>query len=457
MAKMNRRQYLALMGTTTAGALGVSSIKTEPVVSAQSPQQQQQDSGAPTTSTVADRERRMKWWHAAKFGMFVHWGLYSILGRHEWVMEHEGIPVSEYERLADQFKPKPGFAREWARLAKRAGMKYMVMTTKHHEGFCNFDTKLTEYCATKRGPKRDLVREYVEAARAEGLRVGFYYSLMDWHHPDGARCKTDEAARRRFVDYIHGQVRELMTNYGKVDILWYDVASPLDAAGWESVKMNTMVRKLQPDIIINNRSKIPEDFDTPEQRIEASQNRPWESCMTLNDSWGYHAADVGWKTPRTVIRNLIICARDGGNYLLNIGPKPDGSIPIESVQILSEVGDWMSKNGATIYESDNCQPRRGSYVSFTRKGNTLFAHVHYYPGDTLVIGNLVNKVKSVKFYATGQPVKFTQDDYRVTLTGLPKRAPDLVTTFALECEGEPRQDHEGKRMTKPRVPVYKSA
>ena len=453
MAKMNRRQYLGLMGATAAGAFGASSLKAEPLGAQSS---QQQDSGAPTTSTVADRMRRMKWWHAAKFGMFIHWGLYSVLGRHEWVMEHEGIPVSEYERLADQFRPKPGFARDWARLAKRAGMKYMVMTTKHHEGFCNFDTKLTEYCAPKRGPKRDLVREYADAARAEGLRVGFYYSMMDWHHPDGARCKTDEAARRRFVDYTHGQVRELMTNYGKVDILWYDVSSPLDAAGWESVKMNTMVRKLQPDIIINNRAKIPEDFDTPEQRIEASQNRPWEACMTLNDSWGYHAADVGWKTPRTVIRNLIICARDGGNYLLNIGPRGNGSIPIESVQILSTVGDWMSRNGATIYESENCQPRRGVYVSFTRKGNTLFAHVHYYPGDTVVIGHLVNKVKSVRFYATGQPVNFTQDDYRLTLTGLPKKAPDLVTTFALECEGEPRQDHEGKRMTKPRAPVYKS-
>ena len=182
------------------------------------------DTGAPTTSTVEDRERRMQWWHAAKFGMFIHWGLYSTLGRHEWVMENEGIPVSEYERLAPKFKPIPNAARAWAQLAKRAGMKYMVMTTKHHEGFCNFDSKLTDYCAPKQGPGRDLVREYVDAARAEGLRVGFYYSLMDWHHPDGARCKTDEAARSRFVKYIHGQVSELMTNYGKVDILWYDVA-----------------------------------------------------------------------------------------------------------------------------------------------------------------------------------------------------------------------------------------
>jgi alpha-L-fucosidase len=453
MAKMNRRDYLAMMGLG-AGALAAGSLKIGSA--AAQTQTPAQDSGAPTTSTVEDRTRRMQWWRDAKFGMFIHWGLYSVLGRHEWVMENEGIPVSEYERLADQFKPKPNAARDWARLARRAGQKYMVMTTKHHEGFCNFDTKLTDYCATKRGPGRDLVREYVDAARAEGLRVGFYYSLMDWHHPDGAHSKTDEAARRRFVDYIHGQVKELMTNYGKVDILWYDVAWPLDAKGWESVEMNKMVRGLQPDIIINNRSKIPEDFDTPEQRIEASVNRPWESCMTLNDSWGYHAADTGWKTPTTVIKNLITCARDGGNYLLNIGPKPDGSIPLESVQVLSTVGDWMSKNGATIYESDNCQPRRGNYLSFTRKGNTLYAHVHYWPGDTVVVGNLIPRVKSARIYATGQPVKFEQDDFRVRLTGLPKHAPALVTTFALECDAEPKQAHEDKRAIKPREGIYKS-
>jgi len=449
MTRMNRRSCLTLMGAS-AGAIATASPLLN-VLAAQEPK----DPGAPTTSTVEDRTRRMQWWHAAKFGMFIHWGLYSVLGRHEWVMENEGIPVSEYEKLAPQFKPQPNAARAWASLARRAGMKYMVMTTKHHEGFCNFDTRLTDYCAPKQGPGRDLVKEYVDAARGEGLRVGFYYSLMDWHHPDGARCKTDEAARRRFVDYIHGQVKELMTNYGKIDILWYDVAWPLDAAGWESVEMNKMVRKLQPDIIINNRSKIPEDFDTPEQRIEASANRPWESCMTLNDSWGYHAADVGWKSPTTVIRNLITCARDGGNYLLNIGPKPDGSIPEESVRILSTVGDWMSKYGATIYDSDNCQPRRGNYESFTRKGNTLYVHVHYWPGETVVIGNLLNKVLSAKLLATNEPVKFVQDEFRIRLTGLPKKAPDLVTTFALELDGVAKQDHEGERAIKPRQGIYK--
>src|SRR5215475_11378534 len=449
---MNRRNYLTLLGAA-AGAVATGSM----LKLAAAQEQKPADPGTPTTSTVEDRARRMKWWHEAKFGMFIHWGLYSTLGRHEWVMENEGIPAKEYEQYADRFKPRPNAARAWARLAKRAGMKYMVMTTKHHEGFCNFDSKLTNYCATKKAPGRDLVKEYVEAARAEGLRFGFYYSLMDWHHPDGARCKTDEAARRRFVDYIHGQVRELCSNYGKVDVLWYDVSWPLTPEGWESVEMNTMVRKLQPDIIINNRSKIPEDFDTPEQQITASQNRPWESCMTLNDSWGYHAADFNWKAPTTVIRNLISCARDGGNYLLNIGPRGDGTIPEESVRILTNVGDWMSKNGATIRESDPCQPRRGNYLSFTRKGNTLYVHVHYWPGDAVVIGNLLHKVSSAKFFATGEPVKFQQDEFRIRLTGLPKKAPDIVTTFALELDAAPKQDHEAKRAVKPREGMYNVA
>src|SRR5437763_543113 len=333
---MNRRDYLTLVGAA-AGAVATT-VKPGVVFSQQT---RPADHGAPTTSTIEDRERRMKWWHEAKFGMFIHWGLYSTLGRHEWVMENEGIPVSEYDRLAPKFKPVPNAARAWAQLAKRADMKYMVMTTQHHEGFCNFDTKLTE------------------------------------------------------------------------------------------------------------------DFGTPEQRIEASATRPWESCSTLNDSWGYHASDTNWKTTTTVIRNLITCARDGGNYLLNIGPKPDGPIPEESARILTAVGDWMSKNGATIRESDTCQPRRGNYLSFTRKGNTLYAHVHYWPGETVVIGNLLNKVLSARMFATGEPVKFQQDEFRIRLTGLPKKAPDLVTTFALELDGEPKQDHEGKRAVKPRAGIYK--
>ena len=398
----------------------------------------------------ADREARMKWWHEARFGMFIHWGLYSTLGRHEWVMEEEGIPVAEYEQQAKLFKPKPNAARDWAHLAKLAGQKYMVMTTKHHEGFCNFDSKLTNYNAAQQGPGRDLVKEYVEAARAEGLRVGFYYSLMDWHHPDGARCLTDEAARRRFVDYIHGHVRELLTNYGKIDILWYDVNWPLNAQQWESEKMNDMIYKLQPEIIVNDRNGLPGDFTTPEQTIRAS-TRAWESCMTMNGSWGYQKADDNWKTPKTIVRNLVTCSHDTGNYLLNIGPRADGSIPEESVRILTAVGKWMERNGSTIYQSDKCQPHSSEFAGFSRQANTLFMHVHFWPGSTVSLGGLRNKVKSARLLAGGKDVKFDQDDFRVRFTGLPEKAPtEPVTTIAIECDGEPNQDTGYVRRERPR-------
>ena len=395
----------------------------------------------------------MKWWHEARFGMFIHWGLYSQLGRHEWAMETEGIPVAEYEKLAATFKPKPNAARDWARLAKQAGQKYMVMTTKHHEGFCHFDSKLTNYCAPKQGPGRDLVKEYVEAARAEGLRVGFYYSLMDWHHPDGARCATDEQARRRFVDYIHGQIRELLTNYGKIDILWYDVNWPLNVEGWESEKMNAMVYQLQPQILVNNRNGLPGDFTTPEQTIRAAQTA-WESCMTMNDSWGYHRADDNWKSPKAIVRNLVTCAHDSGNYLLNIGPKADGSIPEESVRILTATGKWMEKTGPSIYQSEKCQVRSSQFAGFSRKGNTLYMHVHFWPGETVALGGLTNKVTSARLLASGKEVKFEQEQFRVRFMGLPENAPDdPVTTIAIECDGEPHQDTDAIRRLRPRLNV----
>jgi alpha-L-fucosidase len=400
----------------------------------------------------ADRDRRMKWWHEARFGMFIHWGLYSVLGRHEWAMEEEGIPVTEYEQLARRFQPAPNAARAWAKLAKAAGQKYMVMTSKHHEGFCNFDTKLTNYCAPKQGPGRDLVREYVEAARAEGLRFGFYYSLMDWHHPDGARCASDAEARKRFVEYTHGLVHELMTNYGKVDVLWYDVDWPLNAEQWESERMNKMVFGLQPDIIVNNRNGLPGDFSTPEQEIVAEKGtRAWESCMTLNDSWGYQRADDSWKSPKTVIRNLVSCSRDGGNYLLNIGPKPDGSIPEDSVRVLTEVGQWLARNGDAIHTTDRCQVHASEFAGFTRRGNTLYMHVHFWPGETIALGGLLPKVNSARLLASGQSVKFEQERFRVRFTGLPSDAPDHpVTTIAVECESEPIQNTRQVREQRPR-------
>ena len=338
--RISRRDWM--IGTGSAVAAGMLPLSAKGVAATRDALLHSTPVQTNPDASDADRARRMKWWHEARFGMFIHWGLYSLIGRHEWVMENEGIPVSEYAPLAKKFKPKPFPARDWAKLARETGMKYMVMTTKHHEGFCQFDTKTTDYCAPKQGPGRDLVREYVDAARAEGMRVGFYYSLMDWHHPDGARCATDEDARKRFVEYIHTHVRELMSNYGKIDVLWYDVAWPLDKDGWESERMNKMVFELQPDIIVNNRNRLPGDFSTPEQHITAEKGeRAWESCMTLNDSWGYQRADDDWKSPRRIVQNLIECSRDTGNYLLNIGPRGDGVVPEESVRVLTQVGDWV--------------------------------------------------------------------------------------------------------------------
>jgi alpha-L-fucosidase len=432
----------------TAGALAATAAGTGKAMA----QEHAADTG-PRTSTVEDRERRMQWWHEARFGMFVHFGLYSVLGRHEWAMEEKGIPVAEYQQLAKQFNPKPQAARAWAKLAKAAGMKYMVMTTKHHEGFCHFNTKLTDYCAPKQAAGRDLVAEYVEASQAEGLHHGFYYSLMDWHHPDGARCKTDEAARRRFVDYIHGQVHELCSNYGKLDVLWYDVNWPLTPEGWESEKMNRMVRELQPDILINNRSGVPEDFTTPEQRIQASA-APWEACMTMNDSWGFNRGDDNWKSPKTVVRNLLQCTRDQGNYLLNIGPKADGSIPEQSVEILTKVGQWMDSHGELIHKADKCKVRSSELAQFTRQGNTLYIHTYFWPGETLAVGGLQQKVLSAKMYPSGKPVKFEQQDFRVRFMGLPASAPDpLVTTLAVEIDGEPTQDMNAIRVNRKRENV----
>ncbi len=447
---ISRRGILGSMGTMAGAMAAASALKPAPLFA--QAQASTEDKG-PTTSTVADRERRMKWWHEARFGMFVHFGLYSVLGRHEWAMEMEGIPVAEYQQLAKQFNPKPNAARAWVDLAKQAGMKYMVMTTKHHEGFCNFDTKLTNYCAPKQAAGRDLVAEYYEAARSAGMHVGFYYSLMDWHHPDGARCAHDEAARRRFVDYTHGLVRELCTNYGKLDILWYDVAWPLSPEGWESVKMNKMVRQLQPDILINNRAKIPEDFTTPEQKIQAFAE-PWESCMTMNDSWGYQRADDDWKSPKTIVRNLVTCARGYGNYLLNIGPEADGSIPPQSVEILTNVGKWMESHGDLIHKAELCPVTRSAFADFTRTGNKLYVHVHFWPGDTVSVGGLTNKVLSAKLYPSGQAVQVQQDPFRTQFIGLPASAPDpLVTVIEVECDGEPNQNTLNIRENRPRLGV----
>lgn len=459
---LSRRSFIA--GLTAAGTLA-GSTRSAIALSNQA------GSAKPASSIGkqmdATRAERMKWWHKAKFGMFIHWGLYSLIGQHEWAKEVEGIPLAQYEVLAHHFSPKPNAARDWAGLAKRAGQKYMVMTTKHHEGFCLWDSRLTDYNAAKQGPRRDLVREFVEAARAEGLRVGFYYSLMDWHHPDGATCKTDPEARRRFVDYTHGLIRELLTNYGKIDILWYDVDWPLSAEEWESERMNEMVFKLQPEILVNNRNGLPGDFSTPEQEITIDkEGRAWESCMTLNDSWGYNRGDDAWKTPKTIVSNLARCAAGGGNYLLNIGPEPDGSIPGQSVTILETVGQWLGTNGAAVYHTDRGSFSWNANAVYTRRGNTLYIHQHSWPGNTpaaewlsffqpgvvIAIGGLKAKVLSARLLKTGQKVDFSQDEFSLRLIGLPIEQPDTPSAvIEITCDETPAIDHDAKRPLWPRL------
>jgi len=460
-----RRSFLKQFGAAGAVALGLPM----PAGAQAAATPQQAPPSAADLKQAATREQRLQWWHEARFGIFIHWGLYSVIGQHEWARENEGVPLLQYELLAKDFHPKPNAARDWARLAKRAGQKYMVMTTKHHEGFCHWDSKLTDYNAARQGPGRDLVREFVEAARAEGLRVGFYYSLMDWHHPDGAICKTDEAARQRFVAYTHGLIRELLTNYGKIDILWYDVSWPLTPAQWESERMNEMVFELQPEIVVNNRNGLPGDFTTPEQRIQAADiGRAWETCMTLNDSWGFNRGDDNWKSAKTIVQNLAICGRAAGNYLLNIGPDQNGSIPPETVAVLEAVGKWLDTNGKAIYGAERGQLTGGVNANYTRIGNTLYIHQHYWPGHSpaaqwlsfyqpeavIAIAGLKAKALSAQLLKTGQKVDFTQDEFTLRLTGLPVKAPDQpATVIEVECDAEPIINPSALRSAYPRLKV----
>ena len=424
----SRREHLK---TLFAGAAGASLAGLRPLAAYSAEQ---------STWSPPDHERRIQWWRQAKFGMFIHWGAYSVLGREAWAMGDEDIPLPEYEQLARQFQPPPNVAQNWARLAREAGMRYMVMTAKHHEGFCLFDSKLTNYCAPKQGPGRDLVREYVEAARAENLHVGLYYSLMDWHHPDWRVAATDFEARKRFVDYTHGQIRELMSNYGKIDILWYDMPVPLNAKQWRSIEMNRMVYDLQPDILVNNRNLLVGDFSTPEQTTQPGRG-DWESCMTMNDSWAYLAGDNNWKSTQQLLQNLVECARDGGNYLLDIGPRADGSIPEPGVARLKAIGQWMQRNGDAVYATQKSRFPHGNIGSYTSKGNTLYTVIYFWPGEKMNVGGVKFSALSARFLATGAPVKFIQKGSQLIFVDLPARAPDdPLTVIAVECDREPIQD-----------------
>ena len=402
--------------------------------------------------------QRMKWFHEARFGMFIHWGLYSLLERGEWVMYHERIKRAEYARLADKFNPKKFDPDAWASLARDAGMKYMVLTTRHHDGFCLYDSKASDFTSVKTRAGRDFVAEYVKACRKAGLRVGFYYSLLDWRFPGYfAGPKKDPKSFNAMVEQVHAQVREILTNYGRIDYLFFDGGwlpsvfdqsepAPADqqhAKFWKAQELCRMIRRLQPAVIINNRTGLAGDLDTPEQHVTASKKgRGWESCMTIGDfsGWGYIRNNPNMKPASQLIQYLVTAAAGEGNYLLNVGPKPDGRVRIEEVTRLREIGKFMKIAGESIYNSERSAAGWNQLGPMTAKGSALYLHMFRYPGKVAVIAGLANRVKSARLLGSKRKLKVEREhDGRVLIKGLPEKPVyEYDTVVALELEDKPR-------------------
>lgn len=404
-----------------------------------------------SSSIVQQREERTKWFLQDRFGMFIHWGLYAIPARGEWVRSVEKIPVEDYQPYFDEFNPVRYDPRVWAKAAREAGMKYAVLTAKHHDGFCLYDSKLTDYKSTNTKAGRDLVQEFLDAFRAEGLKVGLYYSLIDWHHEDypafedrihpmrgNPEFKRDPANFGRYLDYMHGQVRELLTNYGKLDIMWFDFSyDDMTGEKWRANDLMKMIRDIQPHLIVDNRleasgdgggsiytadpSFYSGDFASPEQIIPPSgvtddqgSSIPWEACITLNNNWGYAALDNAWKSPTTVIRKLVECVSKNGNLLLNVGPDATGEIPAESLRILAEVGDWMKRNGDSIYGCGAADLPKPEWGRYTRNGNKLYAHLFEQSIGPVNLPGLAGKVEKVRLLADGSEL-FLDRPWNATL------------------------------------------
>lgn len=394
-------------------------------------------------SIINDKKERIQWFQDARFGMFIHWGLYSIPARGEWVRSSERISKEDYEQYFEEFNPVNFNPKLWAKAAKDAGMKYAVMTAKHHDGFCLFDSKLTDYKATNTTLHRDFIKEFLDAFRAEGLKVGLYYSLLDWYHEDypayGDRhhpMRGNEAYKNkshdfdRYLDYMHGQIRELCTNYGDIDIMWFDFSYD-DMAGekWRATELVNMVRLLQPGIILDNRleasgesygsiktlnpSIYSGDFASPEQIIppegvtDCEGNQiPWEACITMNNHWGYCSTDKLYKPAKQIIRKLVECVSKNGNLLLNVGPNALGEFPVEASQLLSEIGQWMKENNKGIYNCQKSQFEKPEWGYYTEKENLLYAHIFEGNIGALPLIGLKDKVKKARLLSDGSEIKF---------------------------------------------------
>lgn len=387
-----------------------------------------------------DYADRIRWFHEARFGLFIHYGLYAIGGRGEWTMFSERIPPATYAQWAQQFTPRADAAEQWVQLAVAAGMKYAVLTTRHHDGFCLFDSAHADFTLSRIQPGRDLVREFVDACRRHGIRPGLYYSLLDWRfpgyfdpdgHPDSALALREQA---------HAQVRELMTNYGDISVLWYD-GEWIDhgrtkrdtVAFWDSAALNDMVYELQPHILVNNRSGIPLDLDTPEQHVKESEaGRGWEACMTIGDAcgWGWLRHNPNRKPVAALVQHLATAAAGEGNFLLNIGPCADGSPDPADVERLRAIGDWLAVHGEAIRSSARCdlydaRDPGASIGRWTRKGNTAYLIVFHWPGPVCRIPLVAGTPRQVTLLTTGDEVAFTHEpDHTLVLTGLPDTSPD---------------------------------
>ncbi|TSB47047.1 alpha-L-fucosidase [Alkalicoccobacillus porphyridii] len=374
-----------------------------------------------------------EWLLHDRFGMFIHWGLYSLAARHEWVMNYEHIHPAEYNKYFTFFEPDLYNPKAWAKTAKEAGMKYVVLTTKHHEGFALWDSELTEYKATNTPIQKDLLAAFVEAFRAEGLKIGFYHSLIDWYHPEfPVDCvhpqREDESFKLAEKDrdisvyraFLHGQVKELLTNYGKVDYLWFDFSykdrgfNGKGADDWDSEGLEQMIFELQPEIILNNRLDLGRGVITPEQfQPQANITKDgkqviWEACQTLNGSWGYDRDNLQWKSPEMLIKMLSDTVSKGGNLLLNVGPNGRGEFEKKATESLQEIGEWMRLHSRSIYGASESNFEAPLDCRFTQKGNRLYLHIHSWPFRTIHLKGLAGKIEYAQFLHDASEVKYVE-------------------------------------------------
>ena len=387
---------------------------------------------------------RTLWWREGKFGMFIHWGVYAVPagvykgkkigGIGEWIMHKAKIPIPEYEKFTRQFNPTKFDADEWVRLAKQAGMTYVVITSKHHDGFCMFDSEVSEYDIIDATPfDRDPMKELAQACRKHGLKFCFYHSIMDWHHPKAKGGAFDEYHK----NYLKPQVKELITRYGPLGIMWFDGEW---IGQWNQQKgrdLYNFCRQLQPSLIVNNRvgkrKRTDGDYETPEQNIPAGaiRGRLWETCMTMNNTWGYKKHDRNWKSHKDLLRKLIDIASKGGNFLLNVGPKADGTIPEPSVTRLKKVGRWLARNGEAVYGATQSPWKRHPFNGrCTVKGNTLYVHVFEWDGPVRLPGlkGDVKRVRTLDEQLGKVEHKVTEEEGVTFLELGPPKTPDPVAT-----------------------------